>query len=119
MLDHLPRAGTAVLNADDPFRGDWVARAPCEVTVTFGFARSADCRVVGEPEYGAAGSEFTLQLPDGDEVDVWLPLLGRQNVANALAAAAAAQAVGASAEDIGDGLAHAVPVRDLHEAAVC
>jgi UDP-N-acetylmuramoyl-tripeptide--D-alanyl-D-alanine ligase len=111
LLDYLPRAGTAVVNADDPFRGDWLARAPCEDRVTFGFSRSADCRVVGQPEYGAVGSEFTLQLPDGDEVDVWLPLLGRQNVANALAAAAAAQAAGASAEDIGDGLAHAVPVR--------
>ena len=118
-LDYLPRAGTAVLNADDPFRGDWFARAPCEDRITFGFSRGADCHVVGKPEYGAAGSEFTLQLPDGDEVDVWLPLLGRQNVANALAAAAAAQAAGASAEDISDGLAHAVPVRDLREAAVC
>ena len=28
LLDHLPRAGTAVLNADDPFRGDWLARWP-------------------------------------------------------------------------------------------
>ncbi|HVY66023.1 MAG TPA: UDP-N-acetylmuramoyl-tripeptide--D-alanyl-D-alanine ligase [Gammaproteobacteria bacterium] len=111
LLDHLPRAGTAVLNADDPFRGDWLARAPCEDRVTFGFAGTADCRVVGEPDYGASGSEFTLRLPDGDEVDVWLPLLGRQNVANALAAAAAAQAAGASTEDISDGLAHVVPVR--------
>jgi len=50
-------------------------------------------------------------LPDGEEADVWLPLLGRQNVANALAAAAAAQAVGASVEDIVAGLARATPVR--------
>lgn len=120
LLDHLPRAGTAVLNADDPFRSDWFARAPCEDRVTFGFSRSADCRVVGEPEYGAAGSEFTLELPDGDQVDIWLPLQGRENVANALAAAAAAQAAGASAEDISDGLAHAVPVGgDLLEATAC
>jgi UDP-N-acetylmuramoyl-tripeptide--D-alanyl-D-alanine ligase len=110
LLDHLPRAGTAVLNADDPCRGDWLARAPCEDKITFGFAQSADCHVVGEPEYGAAGSQFAVKLPDGAEVDVWLPLLGRQNVANALAAAAAAQAAGASAEDISDGLAHAAPV---------
>jgi UDP-N-acetylmuramoyl-tripeptide--D-alanyl-D-alanine ligase len=121
LLDHLPRAGTAVLNADDPCRGDWLARAPCEDRVTFGFSRGADCRIVGEPEYGAAGSEFTLRLPDGDEVDIWLPLLGRENVANALAAAAAAQAAGASPEDISDGLAHAVPqpAIDLPEAAAC
>ena len=52
-----------------------------------------------------------MHLPDGEEADVWLPLLGRQNVANALAAAAAAQAVGTSVEDIVAGLARATPVR--------
>jgi len=111
LLDHLPRAGTAVLNADDPFRGEWVARARCEFKVTFGFSEHADCRVVDEPNFSGAGSEFVMRLPDGEEVDVWLPLLGRQNVANALAAAAAAHAVGASAEDIAAGLARAVAVR--------
>ena len=111
LLDHLPRAGTAVLNADDPFRSDWVARSRCEFTVTFGFAPTADCRVVGEPHFLVNGSEFRMHLPDGEEADVWLPLLGRQNVANALAAAAAAQAVGTSVEDIVAGLARATPVR--------
>jgi UDP-N-acetylmuramoyl-tripeptide--D-alanyl-D-alanine ligase len=111
LLDHLPRAGTAVLNADDEFRSDWVARSRCEFTVTFGFAPIADCRVLGEPQFMATGSEFRMRLPDGEEVDVWLPLLGRQNVANALAAAAAAEAVGASSEDIVAGLARATPVR--------
>ena len=111
LLDHLPRAGTAVLNADDQFRSDWVARSRCEFTVTFGFAPSADCRVLGEPHFLANGSEFSMHLPDGEQADVWLPLLGRQNVANALAAAAAAQAVGTSVEDIVAGLARATPVR--------
>jgi UDP-N-acetylmuramoyl-tripeptide--D-alanyl-D-alanine ligase len=111
LLDHLPRAGTAVLNADDEFRGDWVARSRCEFTVTFGFAVGADCRVLDEPHYLATGSEFRMRLPDGEEADVWLPLLGRQNIANALAAAAAAQAVGTSTEDIVAGLARAAPVR--------
>jgi len=111
LLDHLPRAGTAVLNADDQFRADWVARSRCEFTVTFGFATNADCRVIGEPQYMATGSEFRMRLPDGDEADVWLPLLGRQNVANACAAAAAAQAVGTNTDDIVAGLARATPVR--------
>jgi len=111
LLDHLPRAGTAVLNADDQFRADWVARSRCEFTVTFGYAANADCRVLGEPDFRATGSEFRMRLPDGEEADVWLPLLGRQNVANALAAAAAAQAVGASTEDVVAGLARATPVR--------
>jgi UDP-N-acetylmuramoyl-tripeptide--D-alanyl-D-alanine ligase len=111
LLDHLPKAGTAVLNADDAFRADWVARSPCEFTVTFGFGQRADCTVVGEPMYDTAGADFTMRLPDGEEVDVRLPLLGRQNVANALAAAAACQAVGTSVDDIVTGLGRAAAVR--------
>jgi UDP-N-acetylmuramoyl-tripeptide--D-alanyl-D-alanine ligase len=111
LLDHLPRAGTAVLNADDRFRADWIARSPCELTVTFGFAANADCTVVGEPRFDASGAHFTMRLPDGETADAYLPLLGRQNVANALAAAAAAQAIGAGADDIVTGLARATPVR--------
>jgi UDP-N-acetylmuramoyl-tripeptide--D-alanyl-D-alanine ligase len=111
LLDHLPKAGTAVLNADDAFRSEWVARSPCELTVTFGFAEHADCTVVGEPEFDTMGADFTMRLPDGETVDVHLPLLGKQNIANALAAAAAAQSVGASLEDIVTGLGRASAVR--------
>ena len=111
LLDHLPKAGTAVLNADDQFRADWVARSPCELTVTFGFAASADCTVLGEPRFDIGGADFTMRLPDGEQADVRLPLLGRQNVANALAAGAAAQAVGASVDDIVTGLERAAAVR--------
>jgi len=111
LLDHLPKAGTAVLNADDAFRADWVARSPCELTVTFGFSPHADCTVVGDPDFDTSGADFTMRLPDGETVDVRLPLLGRQNVVNALAAAAAAQTVGVSTDDIVTGLGRAAAVR--------
>jgi UDP-N-acetylmuramoyl-tripeptide--D-alanyl-D-alanine ligase len=111
LLDHLPRTGTAVLNADDQFFAEWEARARCDLKLSFGFDPAADCCVLGEPRFRATGSEFRMRLPDGEEADVWLPLLGRQNVANALAAAAAAQAVGAGLDDIVAGLQRAVPVR--------
>jgi UDP-N-acetylmuramoyl-tripeptide--D-alanyl-D-alanine ligase len=118
LLDHLPKAGTAVLNADDPFRADWRSRSRCEFTVTFGFAPTADCRVLDQPRFDASGVAFTMRLPDGEPVQIHLPLLGRQNVANALAAAAAAQAVGASSEDIVAGLARATAVRGRLKALV-
>jgi UDP-N-acetylmuramoyl-tripeptide--D-alanyl-D-alanine ligase len=111
LLDHLPRAGTSVLNADDPFRADWQARARTEFVVTFGLGASADCRVLGPPQFSATRSRFTMHLPDGATVEIELPLLGPGNVVNALAAAAAAQAVGASVEDIRLGLERATPVR--------
>jgi UDP-N-acetylmuramoyl-tripeptide--D-alanyl-D-alanine ligase len=111
LLDYLPRAGTSVINADDPFRAEWLARARTECVATFGLSADADCRVIGEPELTAAQTKFTLRLPDGESVEIVLPLLGLKNVVNALAAAAAAHAVGASAEDVRIGLARAHAVR--------
>lgn len=56
------------------------------------------------------GTEFTLQTPTGS-VDVLLPLPGRHNIANALAAAALSMSVGATLDAIKAGLANlkAVP----------
>jgi UDP-N-acetylmuramoyl-tripeptide--D-alanyl-D-alanine ligase len=107
LLDSLPKAGTAVLNDDDAFRGEWRARAPCEFKVTFGFTPRADYGLADEPRSDATGMSFKMRLPDGPPLPIRLPLLGRQNIANALAAAAAAQAIGASAEDIVTGLGRA------------
>ena len=107
LLDHLPRAGTAVLNADDTYYADWRARSRAESVVSFGFGPRADCTVRGDIEIRPGGSAFALELPGGTRLDVMLPLLGRHNVMNALAAAAAADAIGAPAEDIVQGLAKA------------
>lgn len=59
------------------------------------------------------GTEFTLQTPTGS-VDVLLPLPGRHNIANALAAAALSMSVGATLDAIKAGLANLKAVR-----AVC
>lgn len=107
LLDHLPRAGTAVLNADDKYYSDWRARSRAETVVSFGFGPRADCTVRGDIEMRPGGSAFALELPGGRSLDVTLPLLGEHNVKNALAAAAAADAIGAPVEDIVQGLARA------------
>jgi UDP-N-acetylmuramoyl-tripeptide--D-alanyl-D-alanine ligase len=111
LFDYLPRAGTSVINADDPFRAEWLARARTEFVATFGLSPDADCCVLGEPELTPSRTMFTLRLPDDETVEVVLPLLGVKNVVNALAAAAAAHAVGASAEDVRIGLERAEAVR--------
>ena len=112
LLDHLPRAGTAVINADDQFRSEWVARSRCEFTVTFGFAPSADCRVLER----AALHGNRLGVPHAPCRMAKKRTFGCRCSAaptssNALAAASAAQAIGASTEDIVAGLARAAPVR--------
>ena len=110
LLDHLPATGTAVLNADDPYCPRWRRRSRAERVLTFGLDPAADCTVRGEVEAVSEGSAFVLVLPDGKAVDVALPLQGRHSVPNALAAAAAAHAVGASAAAIRAGLGRARPV---------
>ncbi len=113
LLDHLPRAGTAVINADDTYCSDWRARSRAETILTFGFSAGADSTVVGDISAGISGCDFTMQLPEGERVDIELPLAGEHNVLNALAAAAAAFALGTTEEDIVSGLnsAHAVKGR--------
>lgn len=113
LLDHLPRAGTAVINADDEHCLDWRARSRAEEVLTFGLKPGADCTVSGEIVSERGGSRFALQLPEGAVFELRLPLAGRHNVLNSLAAAAAAHALGASGEEIQCGLsqAHAVKGR--------
>lgn len=104
LLDHVPADGTAVLNADDAFYAEWRARARSAAVLTFGMTSTADCRPLGEPRMTPAGTAFRMHLPDGSELDVELPLPGLGNVANALAAAAAAFALGVGADTIREGL---------------
>lgn len=111
LLDHLPRAGTAVLNADDPHFADWRARTRAETVLSFGLEPEADYTVIGDIRSAPSGSEFSLRFAEGATMAISLPLLGRHNVINALAAAAAASASGASPADIVTGLSRAHAVR--------
>ncbi|MGD8497086.1 MAG: Mur ligase family protein, partial [Gemmatimonadales bacterium] len=88
----LAEDGVAVVNADDPA---WDVPAFDAVhTVRFGLAETADVRAL-DVRHSPAGSHWRLRAPAG-EADVRLPLIGDFNVSNALGAAAAALALGAS-----------------------
>lgn len=104
--------GVAVINADDVYAPLWRGLAADASRLSFGFSEAADVRasdLVGVPEQAPEATEFTLQAPAGS-LRVRLPLPGRHNVANALAAAAAGIALGLSLEDIGAGLGRVAPV---------
>lgn len=103
----LAAGGVAAINADDAYSGLWRTLAAPHAIRTFGIERLADFRA--EYALGMAGSELFLKSPD-DGIEVRLPLLGRHNVLNALAAAAAASAVGATLDDIKRGLEVVRPV---------
>ena len=97
----LPAGGTAVINADD----ERVVALPVANGVRrllYGLSVAATVRGSDlEPE--GNGLSFTLHLPEGSE-RVRLALPGRHNVANALAAAAAAHTLGIAAAVIARGL---------------
>jgi UDP-N-acetylmuramoyl-tripeptide--D-alanyl-D-alanine ligase len=93
--------GVAVINADDEFAGLWRRLAAPHRVVTFGIGKPAD--VSADFELDVQGSTIHLKTPQGG-ISMRLSLLGKHNVMNALAAGSAAQAAGASLQDIRAGL---------------
>jgi UDP-N-acetylmuramoyl-tripeptide--D-alanyl-D-alanine ligase len=108
LIENLPgRETVAVLNADDPFTAQFAGFAPGRV-VTFGLQARADFRVEAIEDLGAEGSEFTFVAPEG-RAKLKLSLVGRHNVANALAALAAASVWGIGAKEAAEVLPHMKP----------
>ena len=103
----LPAHGIAVINADDSFADYFAGMAATRRVLRFGIERAADVRA--EIRASGAHSEFALITPSG-RIDVNLPLPGRHNVMNALAAAALALAFEAPLAAIKQGLETAAPV---------
>lgn len=98
LIEALPgRDTTAVLNADDERVSQFARFAPGRV-ITFGLAKPADFRATEIEDRGANGSAFTLSAPSGSKL-VELSLAGRHNVANAVAAFAAASHLGITLDD--------------------
>jgi UDP-N-acetylmuramoyl-L-alanyl-D-glutamate--2,6-diaminopimelate ligase len=95
LVGQLAPDGVAVVNADDRA---WDTLPPAPRTVRFGLGAAADVRarnVRSTPN----GSRFDLVL-GRDTCNVVLPVIGDFNVANVLAAAAAAWALGVDANTI-------------------
>lgn len=107
LIDALPPEGTAILNGDDArvrkFNEGRRGRA-----IYFGLGERSDVRAVNVVEHGSAGSEFEVAA-HGERVKVKLPLVGRHNIANALAAIAAGIEQGVSLPAAGEALAQLKP----------
>ena len=123
LVEAVPRSGTAVLNADDPLVARMARHCPGRVVY---FSMSTEKGEDGfdrvDGHVGRGGAAFCLeQTPEGELIVLrmagrQMPLLythlipatfggrARMNVANALAAAAAAWAAGAHLHDIRQGL---------------
>lgn len=102
IYEGLTETGVAVINADDAFADYWRSLNPSRKVLTFALKKSADITATYIEE--ARSSKLNLTTPTG-KVEFQLPILGVHNIYNALAASAAAVALGIENRFIAEGLA--------------
>ncbi|NOZ10674.1 MAG: UDP-N-acetylmuramoyl-tripeptide--D-alanyl-D-alanine ligase [Gammaproteobacteria bacterium] len=110
IFDGLMAQGIAVINADDAYAEYWRGLAAPHKVISFGLHQDADYSA--EFVCGAQGSDIFISTPKGG-VAMRLPVLGKHNVSNAVAATAVAMQAGADLNDVKVGLEglHAVSGR--------
>ncbi|MEO0080224.1 MAG: UDP-N-acetylmuramoyl-tripeptide--D-alanyl-D-alanine ligase [candidate division WOR-3 bacterium] len=101
LLSALPQDGVAVLNADDEAVMAIGRRCGPKERLTFALDKPADVFAHDVRELGLDGVQFLLQ----GEYEIRLKVPGRHNVANCLAACAAARALGIGFEEMPESLA--------------
>ena len=112
IFNGLAKDGTAIVNVDDHY-ADWICeRLKGRKVLSFGIQNPADISAHSLKADAAERYSFMLVTPAG-EITVNLGLLGKHNVLNALAAAAATYAIGIPLTAIKSGLekVQAVPGR--------
>jgi len=107
LVEGLKPGGTAVLNADDERVLAMRAKHSGPV-ITYGLENKADVAATEVERAGLGLSRFVLHTPGGS-ARTELPMPGRHNLLNALAAAAVAHRFGISVEEIAEALATAAP----------
>lgn len=101
IFEGLAADGTAIINADDSFAPLWKKLAAPRQILTFGLQGPAD--VSADYRLDTDSADITLKTPQGHAA-LRLPVPGLHNVRNALAATAAAVAMGVPLEAVVSGL---------------
>jgi len=109
LIEGLKPGGVAVLNADDELVMEMKSKTDGEV-LTFGIEHDADVTAKGIDTSRFGSIRFRLQTPLGNAA-ADLPMTGRHNLMNALAASAVATALKVKPELIADALRTARPPR--------
>jgi UDP-N-acetylmuramoyl-tripeptide--D-alanyl-D-alanine ligase len=105
LVEALPQAGTAVLNADDPLVRQMTERTSARVMM-FGESVHSDVRAdqIALDDRGRAS--FRLVTPSGQQ-QVTLSVVGEHQVPNALATAAVAETLGLPVDEVAEALSAA------------
>ncbi|NIQ01230.1 MAG: UDP-N-acetylmuramoyl-tripeptide--D-alanyl-D-alanine ligase, partial [Nitrospinaceae bacterium] len=110
LFRELNQYGTAVVNADDPLVCELARKIRAKV-ITFGIENKADVQASDIRPGNFSGYDFTLSLK-GKQVPAHVPLIGRFNIYNALAAAAVGYVLEVPVSMIQNGLKAR---QDLHQ----
>ncbi|MCG7498183.1 UDP-N-acetylmuramoyl-tripeptide--D-alanyl-D-alanine ligase [Vibrio sp. Of7-15] len=104
IFEGLKSGGTAIVNLDSNDLGLWRSLLSDKALWTFALTDSQADFFASHIELSSQGNaQFILHSPQGN-IEVHLPLVGKHNVANALAAAALALSSGMNLQDIKLGL---------------
>lgn len=115
IISGLSDNGIAVLNNDEPWLKQWLELLDGRQCMRFGSTDQADVwadldKVTTGLFDGHFATRFNLRYKQ-QNVDISLKMIGKHNVLNALAAAAAAISLNVSMDDIREGLAMLNPVK--------
>ncbi len=106
----LPLDGIAIMNADNNDQLNWQAVIGDRKTWRFSPNAADSDFSATDIHITSHGTEFTLCTPEGN-IDVVMPLPGRHNIANVLAATSLAMAVGAPLSAVKTGLSELEAVK--------
>ena len=101
IFDRMKKGGIAILNLDDKRVAGLKGKINSKV-MTYGLSPKADVRAAGL-KLSMRGSSFTLVTPRGS-VGIRTPLIGKHNISNILASAAAALALGTGSDAVRKGV---------------
>lgn len=104
LFESLSEDGVAIINRDDPFAAFWLSCVKNGSVISFGFNVEADVTA----EQNETG-QWQISTPVGS-FELKMPLTGKHNVSNAMAAAAVGVALGINSEEIAFGLEQVQPV---------
>jgi UDP-N-acetylmuramoyl-tripeptide--D-alanyl-D-alanine ligase len=108
IITGIAESGQVVLNFDDQYFAQWRAMAGARRVWSFSLKQPAASVYASHIQLTPRACAFVMHVA-GQQQHIKLPLLGEHNVANALAAAAVALALGLSLEQIARGLARVKP----------
>jgi UDP-N-acetylmuramoyl-tripeptide--D-alanyl-D-alanine ligase len=119
LVEALPADGVAILNHDDARVRRFASRTAARV-LAYGLGQGADVTAEAVESHGAAGMAFDIvaRAPRPARFRVAIGALGRHSVQNALAAAAAGLAAGATDEQIAAGLGEPWGLESAHRGAL-